>query len=256
MNITILGAHNRESRDTKLVSLLIDDSIALDASAVTSSLSFNAQLRLKAVLLTHRHYDHIRDMPMLAMNFFLSGATLPVYSTPSVQEALTDYLLNGQLYPDLLSRPEESPTVRFTPMASYEEVKILGYRVMAAPVVHAVPAVGYQMTSPEGKSLFYTGDTGPGLNECWQHISPQLLIIDTTVPDRYEEFGRKSGHLTPGLLKMELVAFREVRGYVPHVVLVHINPELEAEVRSEAAAVAGALGVQITPAYEGMQLQL
>ncbi len=256
MNITVLGAHNRESRDTKLASLLIDDSIALDAGAVTSSLSFTAQLRLKAVLITHKHYDHIRDMPMLAMNFFLSGAKLSVLSTPSVREALAGSLLNGNLYPDFLSRPEESPTIKFTQVSPYEEIEVAGYRVMAAPVVHAVPAVGYQVTSPEGKSLFYTGDTGSGLRESWQHISPQLLIIDTTAPDRYADSFRTSGHLTPCLLKMELAAFREVRGYLPHVVLIHINPELEAELRSEAAAVASSLGVQITPAYEGMQLQL
>ncbi len=71
MNIGLLGAHNCESQNTKLLSLLIDDILVVDAGGLTSSLSFAGQQKLKAVLLTHQHYDHIRDVPPLAMNFYL-----------------------------------------------------------------------------------------------------------------------------------------------------------------------------------------
>ena len=70
------------------------------------------------------------------------------------------------------------------------------YEVTAVPVSHSVPTVGYQVKS-EGRSFFYTGDTGPGLSECWSHISPDLLIIETTAPNRFTDFGRESKHLTP-----------------------------------------------------------
>ena len=46
MDITILGAHNTESEKTRLTSLLIDDVLAIDAGALTSSLSFGAQQNL------------------------------------------------------------------------------------------------------------------------------------------------------------------------------------------------------------------
>jgi len=47
MDIKILGAHNIESRDSKYVSLLIDDVIAIDAGSLTSSLTFSAQQKLR-----------------------------------------------------------------------------------------------------------------------------------------------------------------------------------------------------------------
>ena len=110
MNIKLLGAHICESQDTKLVSLLIDDILVLDAGALTSSLSFQAQQKLKAVLLTHQHYDHIRDVPTIAMNLFLSGATINIYSTMPVYNALTTYLMTDELYPNFLERPQGNPT--------------------------------------------------------------------------------------------------------------------------------------------------
>ncbi len=73
MKVQFLGAHNCESLETRLVSLLVDDVLALEAGGLTSGLSFVAQLKLKGILLTHDHYDHIRDIPMLGMNLSLSG---------------------------------------------------------------------------------------------------------------------------------------------------------------------------------------
>tara|TARA_Y100000310_G_scaffold215713_1_gene216645 strand:+ start:381 stop:644 length:264 start_codon:yes stop_codon:yes gene_type:complete len=80
MKIQILGAHICESQTSKLTSLLIDDVLAIDAGGLTSSLSFEAQQKIKAILLTHQHYDHIRDIPTIAVNRFLHE-TLSI-STP------------------------------------------------------------------------------------------------------------------------------------------------------------------------------
>ena len=256
MNIKLLGAHNCESRDTKFVSLLVDDSLVLDAGGLTSGLSLSAQQRIKAILLTHQHYDHIRDVPAVAMNFYLSGATVNIYSTLPVYQALTVHLLDGKLYPNFMERPQGNPTIKFTVLEPHKTEQIEGYSVLAVPVSHSVPTVGYQITSPDGKVVFYTGDTGPGLADCWQQVSPQLLIIEVTVPSSYEEFGRESGHLTPSLLKEELVFFRELKGYLPQVVVVHMNPDLETEIKTEIAAVAEDLNCPVTLGYEGMELSL
>lgn len=256
MNIRLLGAHNCESQNTKLLSLLIDDILVVDAGGLTSSLSFPGQQKLKAVLLTHQHYDHIRDVPALAMNFYLSGATINICSTLSVYDALTTYLFNGKIYPNFLERPQENPTIRFTVMELYQTAQIEGYSILAVPVNHSVPAAGYQITSQDGKVVFYTGDTGPGLADCWRHISPQLLITEVTASNRFEEFGRESGHLTPSLLKQELVTFRELKGYLPQVVVVHMNPKLEEEIEAEIAVVARELNNSITLGYEGMEFNL
>jgi ribonuclease BN (tRNA processing enzyme) len=256
MNIRVLGAHNCESQNSKLISLLIDDVLAIDAGGLTSSLSFEAQQKIKAILLTHQHYDHVRDIPTIAMNFFLRNATINVYSIQSVYDAIATHLLDEELYPNFLQKPPQNPTIRFTIIEPGKLLQIEGYSILAVPVNHGIPAVGYQVASPDGKAVFYTGDTGPGLADCWQCVLPQLLIIEVTAPDKYKEGVAKSGHLTPSLLKQELTSFRELNGYLPQVVVVHMSPALEKEIEAEIAMVGKALDSSITLAYEGMQLHL
>lgn len=256
MKIKFLGAHNCESNKVKLITMLIDDVLALDAGSLTSSLSFTAQKKLKAILLTHQHYDHIRDIPVLAMNLFLHETAINVYSILEVCDTLSSHLLNHELYRNFLDWPRGNPTIRFNLLEPQKAKQISGYSILPVPVGHSVPTVGFQVTSADGKSLFYTGDTGPGLASCWQKIAPQLLIIETTAPNKYEEFGRKSKHLTPNLLKQELESFREIKGYLPQIVLVHMNPRQEKEIAAEVAEVASALGHPIILAYEGMQINL
>jgi len=256
MHIQVLGAHNCESQDVGLVSLLIDDVIAIDAGSLTSSLPFPAQHKLTAILLTHQHYDHIRDIPAIGMNFLLHEATINIYSTKPVYEALATHLLNETLYPNFLEKPLEKPAIKFTIIEPGRVQQIGGYTVLAVPVNHSVPTVGYQVTSPEGKTVFYTADTGPDLADCWQKISPQLLVTEVTVPNRYEEFARRSGHLTPSLLEQELNRFRELKGYLPQVVTVHMNPMQEKEIEAEIAEVARSLNSPITLGYEGMRIHL
>jgi phosphoribosyl 1,2-cyclic phosphodiesterase len=256
MQIKILGAHNLESQDCRLVSLLIDDVLAIEASALTSSLTFPAQQKLKAVLLTHQHYDHIRDIPALGMNFLLHENTVEIYSTQPVYEALAAHLLNDRLYPNFMERPPEKPAIQFKTMEPGRTETIAGYRVLPISVNHAVPTVGFQITSSDGKTVFYTSDTGPGLAECWHQVSPELLIIEVTACNKYEEFARQSGHLTPALLQQELESFRNIKGYLPQVVLVHMNPLDEKIIEAEIAAVTSVLNTTIRLGYEGMRIHL
>jgi len=256
MNIRVLGAHNCESQSSKLISLLIDDVLAIDAGGLTSSLSVAAQQKLKAILLTHHHYDHIRDIPAIGMNLAFQESTINIYSTPSVYDVLTTHLMDDRIYPDFLKYPEGKPTIKFTIVEPGKPEQIEGYDILAIPVKHTELTVGYQVTSIDGKAVFYTSDTGPGLTGCWQRVSPQLLITEATLPNRYEQYARQSGHLTPALLQQELASFQQLKGYLPPVIVVHMSPNLEEEIAAEVADVARALDNPVTLAYEGMQLHL
>jgi len=256
MDIKLLGAHNCESESTRIPGILIDDTIVLDAGGLTSSLSFSAQQDIKAILLTHHHYDHIKDIPAIAMNFYLSESSVTVCSIPPVYDALVNHLMNNSLYPNFLERPRKNPAINFVVMELHEAKQVEGYEVLTIPVNHSDLSVGYQLTDSDGKAVFYTGDTGPGLAECWQQISPQLLIIEVTAPDKYRESMSEPGHITPGLLKEELESFRELKGYLPEVVTVHMNPFLEEKIKAEIASVSKELKSPIIPGCEGMQLHI
>jgi ribonuclease BN (tRNA processing enzyme) len=256
MKIRILGAHNVESKSTGCACLLIDDVLAMDAGSLTSKLSFKEQAKLKAVLLTHRHYDHVKDLPALGMNFFLRGKSLELYAMQSVFNDLAPSFKDEVLYPDFAEKPTQKPTYQLNVVTPGWELSVLEYKVLPVTVNHAVPTVGYQITSSGGQKLFYTSDTGPGLTECWRQVSPDLLIIEVTYSNKYHKLSVEVGHLTPSLLKTELEGFRALKGYLPRVVTVHANPMDEKVLAAELAGVAGALKANIQPGREGMRIEL
>jgi ribonuclease BN (tRNA processing enzyme) len=256
MDIRILGAHNVESVNTGFTSILVDGVLALEAGALTSQLSLAEQGQLRAVILTHEHYDHIRDIPAVGMSFFMAGKTLDVYAPADVQKALMAYLINDIIYPDYTKKPAEKPSIRLHLIEQGKKQTIAGYNVLPIPVAHAVPAVGLEVTSPDGKKVFYTSDTGPGLADVWRQVSPDVLLIELTLPAAKASFAELTGHLTPPLLQRELESFKEIKGYLPKVVLVHLDPNIETQLKKEIAGVEKALKIKITFSHEGMVVRI
>jgi ribonuclease BN (tRNA processing enzyme) len=254
MNIRILGAHNGESTDGSCVTFVIDGTLAVEAGGLTSRLSIQEQQKIDAVILTHHHLDHIRDIPCIALNLFCLGASIDIYSTAKVCDVIKDHLLNKVIYPEFQKIPEKKPTVSFQEIEPYGLQWIDGHSILPVPVNHTGAAVGYQISDKQGKNVFYTGDTGPDLAECWRHVSPQLLIIEVTLSNASEHFARRTGHLTANLLEKELISFREIKGYLPEVLAIHMDAMQEPKIREELAAVAENLHTPITVAREGMVL--
>jgi ribonuclease BN (tRNA processing enzyme) len=254
VKIRVLGAHNCESRNSRLMTLLVDDVLALDAGGLTSSLSFEEQSRLQAVLVTHAHYDHLRDIPALAMNLFLRERQIDIWSHQAVFDTLTQHFLNGTVYPAFHQRPEGNPTLRFHLIEPSRETDVLGFRVKAVAVNHSLPALGYQVGSAQGRSLFYSGDTGVGLEQAWRQIDPTVLFIETTAPDRWENSMLDHKHMTPSLLKRELTVFKSLKGALPRIVIVHMNPDAESEIATQLRLVARDMNADISLASEGLEL--
>ncbi|OGO00048.1 MAG: hypothetical protein A2Y90_03530 [Chloroflexi bacterium RBG_13_52_12] len=256
MDIRILGAHNSETTSSSNVCLLIDGKLAIDAGGLTSRLTIEEQEKIDAVVLTHHHMDHIRDVPGIALNFFRLGACIDIYSTTQVCNAIRDHLLNKVVFPEFHNIPENKPTVNFQEIEPLGLQWIDGHAILPVPVKHTGAAVGYQISDKKGKTVFFTGDTGPDLADCWQHISPHMLIIDVTVSNEFEEFAEVTGHLTPHLLEEELISFRELKGYIPEVLAIHMDAALETVIRSELDVVEENLQITIRMAHEDMRLSV
>ena len=256
MIIRFLGTHSAESRNTRFVSFLIDEVLAVDAGSLASELTFPEQERIRAILLSHGHYDHIRGVPAFAFNN--STRITRVYASPSTLQILSTHLIDGVIYPkfDDSNHYSGSAVLELRPIEAFRPEDVEGYRVLAVPVNHPIETVGFEITSADGKSIFYTGDTGPGLSSLWTYVSPQLLITDTTFPNRLKDVAEDSGHLCPEMLKRELIEFNRIKGYTPRVILIHLNPQFESEIAGEVERVAGELECLIEIAAEGEELVL
>jgi len=258
VEIQILGAHLAEVKGARLTSILIDSSLVIDAGGLTSALSLPEQKNIETILLTHHHFDHTRDLVTLAANAgYYWRKQLTVYGLRYTLDVVAECLLSGKMYTNFFEYPDkEKPTVIIEGIEPYSRKTIAGYDVLAVPVKHSAPAVGYQITSSDGKSLFYTGDTTVGISECWQHISPKLLITEVAGPNKYADWLKKAGHLCAEFLKEELIQFRRLKGYLPRVIIIHIGNPYEQEIKEEVAEVAQELEADISLGYEDMKVTL
>jgi len=256
MIIRFLGTHNAESKDTRLVSFLIDDVLAVDAGSLVSELTFPEQRKIKAILLSHGHYDHIRAVPAFAFNN--SDRTTKVIATPKTLEILSSNLIDDVVYPKFTSEASflRKATLQLVPVELFKRQNIEGYEVMAVPVRHNLDGVGFEITSGARKTLFYTGDTGPGLSSIWGNISPQLIIADVTWANSLANAAKDAGHLCAEMLKEELIELRRVKGCLPKVAVIHMSPQHEPEIEREVGEVAKLLGTSIDIAHEGEALIL
>ncbi len=258
MQIRFLGCHHTETSSTRLSSLLVDKELVIDAGAITSTLTVEEQSQIKAVLLTHQHLDHIRDVPTLALNGFGSGETLPVFATPETLESVKGHLMDGRIYPDFPQIPSpDQPRIKLISLQPDAEQEVCGYRVTPLPVIHCEGSVGYLVESPRGKRFFHSGDTnGERLAGIWQKLKPDLVVVEVTFPDSQEPLARLTNHLTPQLLGREITKALNSDGEAPRFFITHMNALLEAEIQEELHVLSKKLGVPITPAHEGLTLKV
>jgi ribonuclease BN (tRNA processing enzyme) len=255
MKVQILGAHGLESKETRFVSLLVDGVLALDAGGIATSLSLPSQEKIKFVLLTHSHMDHIQGLASLAMHALPLGITIEVYGIADTIHSLSTYIFNWTIHPDFTKLPSpERPALKLHTLEVSKKEAIGGYTIFAQPVHHSVPGVGFEVTSKDEKKVFYSGDTGPGLS--WEFVSPNLLILDCAGEDKYAAEAARLGHMTPKLLKAELTNFQKLKGHLPPIVLVHMNPPSEKKIKQEVDKIASELNANIELAYEGMEIEL
>lgn len=258
MQLRVLGGHQVASSGGGPIAFLIDERIAIDAGGLVGGLSMPQQNGIDCVLLTHYHYDHVRDLPFLGLAALDTGRQVDIYCTQIVKDALQQHLLCPPLWIDLFAGLDPNrPTFLHRPVVPGTPFEVGGYDVL--PIDnrhHAVPVVGYQVATPEGRRLVYTGDTGPGIHDTWHLVDPDVLITEVTWPNDMDSLGRAAGHMTPRMLEAELVALREMKGKLPRILVCHVNQRREDEVVAELNEVAQRLHASIELAREGTLIDL
>ena len=251
-----LGAHNLETGRARHTCFLIDGVLGIDAGSLVSSLSLVEQGEIRALLITHQHFDHGRDIPTLGLTTMGSPEPIHLYGLPATLESIHAYLLDGQVYPDLTKELNGTPP-RFRSHSVEPDIafETLGYTVKPIAASHPVPAVGYIVKSPSGRCVAFTGDTDGDLLPMLQDVlAPEVVFVDVTYPNRLQSRAEVSGHLTPSSLERQLGAALRDGVRLPRIVPVHLSLQERDEIHEELSAASKTLDVDLTPGYKDMML--
>jgi ribonuclease BN (tRNA processing enzyme) len=242
MHLRVLGCHGGETPRHRTSSFLLDGTLSIDAGAVTSVLSLEEQFALRAVVVSHAHFDHVRDLATLADNRCQgAGEPLVVAGTAQTVAALREHFFNNLLWPDFATIPlvtGEGSTLVFQVLEPEVSYDVAGYRTRAVMVSHTIESAGL-VVERDGVALAYSGDTGP-TDRYWevlrQEPSLRMLLQEVSFPNELEWLAERSGHHTPATVDREL---GKLGGRTLPVVFYHIKPCFQTQVERELAALRG-----------------
>lgn len=208
----------------------------MDAGCLTDTLPLSAQRRVRRVILTHAHFDHIASLPLLCDNRYGQTRPLEVMAPPPVLATLARDVFNNRVWPDFTKLPSRAhPTVVFRPLAAGRAFAAGGASVTAFAVRHTVPAYGY-VISKRGRSVLFSGDTRP-TDVLWEQAARarnlKAIFLEVSFSDAQAALAKAAGHYTPRLLAQDLP---KAPPRVP-IYLYHMKPPSLSRIRREIDAI-------------------
>lgn len=239
MKLRVLGCSGGELPRHRTTCFLVDGKLAIDAGALTASLPLEKLLEVDDIVLTHSHFDHVKDVPLLSDLLVGRRKTpLRVHASTACARTLHESVFNDELWPDFTRIPDtETPVIEIRAFDPARPFKIGKYTVSPVPVDHPVESVGFVLS--DGKSaIAISGDTGP-TSRFWKRVNVEkrlkALLVELSFPNALQALADLSGHLTPRTLVGELAKL-ERNGFP--VLLYHLKPAHHAELKRELAKLA------------------
>jgi ribonuclease BN (tRNA processing enzyme) len=235
MKVKVLGCSGAESPGYRPPSFLLNGKILFDTGSVSNVLSIEAQSKIEHIFITHSHLDHIMGIPFLADNliFRKKRHRVNILSIPPVIRAIKRNLLDGSIWPDFTAIFNTHEAIlNLTELRSGQSIIIDGYTITSYEVNHSVPATGYLVEDNRKRRFFYTGDTGPA-DSTWGKIGERqihCLIIEVSFPNSMKKIALETGHLTPQLLKKELL---KINPQPERIFIIHLKPQYFHTIREE-----------------------
>jgi cAMP phosphodiesterase len=220
-----------------LTTYLINETLAIDAGAIAVGLSTEEQLRLRSIIITHAHLDHIISLPLFITDLFEElREPIKVYATPSDLDALQDYIFDPRVWVSLETlKNAHTELLSLHPFRSGESFFAEGLKITPIPVSHTVLTHGL-LVEDEKNALLFTSDTGR-TDRIWQVARGceklRAIFVDLSFPNKLTELARISCHHTPVTLLEELPKMKPgVKVFAVH---------LKAAYRDQVAAEVNAL---------------
>jgi 3',5'-cyclic-nucleotide phosphodiesterase len=243
VELRVIGCHGGETPRHRTSAFVLDERLAIDAGSLTSMLELDAQCALEAVLVSHAHLDHVRDLATIADNRAQQGCTpLLIAGTKPTISVLRKHFFNNLLWPDFTAIPNRrSPAIKYLELKPETPTRIAGYTVRAILVSHTIETSAFVVTGPDGRgSIAYSGDTGP-TDRLWEVLdaTPSLkaMLMEVSFPNDEQRVATLSGHHTPKTLAVDLKKLEKAKD-LPFL-LYHIKPSFQAKVERECARIKG-----------------
>jgi len=263
MKIRVLGAHGSDllvkgptgSTICRSVGFLVNGELMVDAGTLASGLTLEEQQRVKHILLSHLHHDHIKGIPPLVDNLIgMIDHQVKVASLPSVIDGLQKHVFNDMVFPNFfnLKAPRHS-LLRAQGLEAGKEVSVsAGISITPIPVNHTVETVGFVIRD-DTAAWIYSGDTHH-TEEIWKVAAqtPNLkgVFIEVSFPDSMMDIAIQSKHLTPTLLAKE---YRKIGKPDLPLYAYHMKPSVREAILQEIAH----LGIEsLMVLEEGQELEL
>ena len=245
MQIHVLGCHGADQLVGGTAGLvrqescgfLIDGSVLLDAGTIGTRLTLAEQRRIRFVLLSHLHFDHIKGLPTLADNLAEAfDEPVVVAATEPVLQGLRDHVFNDKVYPNFFELPNRKrPVLQAQVLEPGKPVTLGHLEVIPIVVNHTVPTVGY-VVKDRRAALLYSGDTYQ-TEEIWSlgRTIPELkaAFIESSFPNELADLAKQTKHLTPSLLAEE---WRKLRNDHVPVYAYHLKPPHNDQILRELRA--------------------
>ena len=222
LRITVIGCSGTYSSTESACSAYLvqtaSTSVLLDAGP-GSSLELQRQIDLAeidAVVLSHEHPDHWTEMPSLyhAYRYGVEKPGLAVYGTAGTKVRL-----------DAAAPEATSGTFDWTTVDAEAAFSVGDLSFTFSETDHPVETLAIRVESG-GVAIAYSADTGPDWSPVDFDAPIDLMIYETTLPVDMEEMdiphvsGRQAGE-------------RATDAGIPNLVLTHVPPGHDAELRAD-----------------------
>jgi len=238
------GVANLEQR---LTCFLIDDCVAVDAGSIAIALTNEQRSKVKDIIITHPHMDHVASLPIFIDDLYPSlQEPMRVHATPEVIQLLERDIFNWNLYPRFSDlKNDYGPVMEYVPIPIGKPFTVAHLNVVAVPVNHIVPTVGLVVSDGQ-KSVAFSSDTAE-TEEFWKILNEMkdldALLIEASFPNRMAKLAEVSRHFTPASLGQEL---KKLNHNGMDIMAVH----LKATYRDEIIAQLNALNIPKLSAME------
>ena len=145
MKFRVLGCSGGQLPGYNLSSFLIDDSLLIDAGSTTAVLTLAAQQKIRDILVTHIHLDHVMALGTLADNLY-GKCKIPinVWSVRRVIDGLAKSFFNNKVWPDftrITGPTQRVPVLRLLSLRERKATTVGGHSITAIGVGHVVPTL-------------------------------------------------------------------------------------------------------------------